>query len=137
VVSQARSWGRTTLRDGSARFCRSSLQRGWITSEEGRVLEDVFVNDAKQTIYFLGLLTVNFGRRLTMSTCPSEGGNTFLRNHADGIASMDLFIVPTISFRLLSGFLILQHSRRELLWLGVTARPSAHWIARQLTERGP
>ena len=54
VVSQARSWGRTSLRDGSIRFCRSSLQRGWITSEEGRVLEDVFVNDAKQTIYFLG-----------------------------------------------------------------------------------
>jgi hypothetical protein len=54
VVSQARSWGRTTLGDGSARFCRSSLQHGWITSEEGRVLEDVFVSDAKQTIYFLG-----------------------------------------------------------------------------------
>ena len=54
VVSQARSWGRTTLRDGSTPFCRSSLQRGWITSEEGRVLEDVFVSDAKQTIYFLG-----------------------------------------------------------------------------------
>jgi hypothetical protein len=29
------------------------LQRGWIASEEGRVLEDVFVSDAKQTIYFL------------------------------------------------------------------------------------
>ena len=41
VVSQARSWGRTTLRDGSARFCRSSLQRGWITPEEGLVLEEV------------------------------------------------------------------------------------------------
>jgi hypothetical protein len=54
VVSRARSWGRTTLRDGSSRFCRSSMQRGWITSEEGRVLEDVFVNDTKQTIYFLG-----------------------------------------------------------------------------------
>jgi len=53
VVSQASSWGRTTLRDGS-RFFRSSLQRGWITSEEGRVLEDVFVSEAKQTIYFLG-----------------------------------------------------------------------------------
>src|SRR5213079_340493 len=59
---------------------------------------------------------------------------TFLRNHADGIASMDLFLVPTISFRLLYGFLILQHSRRKLLWLGVTAHPSAEWIARQLTE---
>ena len=65
---------------------------------------------------------------------PSQGWKTFLRNHADGIASMDLFVVPTISFRLLYGFLILQHSRRKLLWLGVTARPSAHWIARQLTE---
>jgi hypothetical protein len=54
VVSQARSWGRTTLRDGTTRFCRSSMQRGWITPEEGRVLEDVFVSDAKQTIYFLG-----------------------------------------------------------------------------------
>jgi transposase InsO family protein len=65
---------------------------------------------------------------------PSQGWKTFLRNHADGIASMDLFVVPTISFRLLYGFLILRHSRRELLWLGVTARPNAHWIARQLTE---
>jgi transposase InsO family protein len=32
------------------------------------------------------------------------------------------------------GFLILRHSRRELLWLGATAHPSAEWIARQLTE---
>ena len=54
VVSQARSWGRTTLPDGSTRFCRSSLQRGWITPEQGLVLEDVFVSDTKQTIYFLG-----------------------------------------------------------------------------------
>src|SRR5260370_18458560 len=54
VVSQARSWGRTTLRDGPSRFCRSSFHRGWITSGEGRVFEDGFVNGAKQTIYFLG-----------------------------------------------------------------------------------
>jgi hypothetical protein len=54
VVSEGRSWGRTTLRDGSKRFSRSSLQQGWITPEDGTVLEDVFVSDAKQTIYFLG-----------------------------------------------------------------------------------
>jgi len=35
---------------------------------------------------------------------PSQGWKTFLRNHANGIASMDLFVVPTISFRLLYGF---------------------------------
>src|SRR5262245_773041 len=65
---------------------------------------------------------------------PSQGWKTFLRNHADGIVSMDLFVVPTISFRLLYGLLILQHARREFLWVGVTSHPTAEWIARQLTE---
>src|SRR4029434_5291346 len=65
---------------------------------------------------------------------PSQGWRTFLGNHADGIASMDLFVVPTLSFRLLYGFLILGHHRRRIMWLGVTANPTAEWIARQLTE---
>src|SRR5665213_2620037 len=65
---------------------------------------------------------------------PSQGWKTFLRNHADGIASIDLFVVPTISFRLLYGLLILRHGRRHMLWLGVTANRTAEWIAQQLTE---
>jgi hypothetical protein len=44
------------------------------------------------------------------------------------------FEVTFASFRLLYGFLVLGHSRREILWLGVTAHPSAQWIARQLSE---
>src|SRR5712692_10192815 len=65
---------------------------------------------------------------------PSQGWRTFLRNHADGIASMDLFVVPTASFRLLYGLLILQHGRRQIMWLGATAHPTAEWITRQLME---
>src|SRR5881227_2307024 len=65
---------------------------------------------------------------------PSQGWRTFLLNHADGIASIDLFVVPTISFKLLYGLLILRHDRRQILWLGVTAHPTAEWIAHQLTE---
>lgn len=65
---------------------------------------------------------------------PSQGWKTILRNHADGIAAMDLFVVPTISFRLLYGLLIMGHGRRQILWLGVTAHPTAEWIANQLTE---
>jgi hypothetical protein len=57
---------------------------------------------------------------------PSQGWRTFLRNHADGIAAMDLFVVPTISFRLLYGLLIMGH--------GVTAHPTAEWIANQISE---
>jgi hypothetical protein len=47
---------------------------------------------------------------------PSQGWRTFVRNHADGIAAMDLFVVPTISFRLLYGLLIMGHGRRHILW---------------------
>jgi transposase InsO family protein len=65
---------------------------------------------------------------------PSQGWKTFLRNHADGIAAIDLFVIPTMSFRLLFGLLILRHDRRDIVWLGVTAHPTAEWIARQLTE---
>jgi hypothetical protein len=65
---------------------------------------------------------------------PSQGWKTFLRNHADGIAAVDLFVVPTMSFRLLFGLLILRHDRREIVWLGTTWHPTAEWIARQLTE---
>ena len=48
---------------------------------------------------------------------PSQGWKTFLYNHVDGIAAMDLFVVPTISFRLLYGLLIMGHGRRQILWL--------------------
>src|SRR6187200_3004673 len=65
---------------------------------------------------------------------PSQGWRTFLLNHADGIASIDLFVVPTISFRLLYGLLVLRHDRRRILWLGVTAHRTAEWIAQQVTE---
>jgi transposase InsO family protein len=65
---------------------------------------------------------------------PSQGWRTFLLNHADGIASIDLFVVPTISFRLLYGLLVLRQDRRRILWLGVTARPTAEWVAQQVTE---
>jgi len=65
---------------------------------------------------------------------PSQGWRTFLFNHAEGIASIDLFVVPTISFRLLYGLLILKHDRRRILWIDVTAHPTAEWIARQVNE---
>src|SRR6266481_9499030 len=49
---------------------------------------------------------------------PSQGWRTFLCNHADGIASMDLFVVPTLSFRLLYSFMVVRHHRRRIVWLG-------------------
>ena len=63
-----------------------------------------------------------------------QSWGTFLRNHAPRIAAMDLFVVPTIGFDLLYGLVIVQLARRELVWINVTAHPTAEWIAQQIVE---
>jgi hypothetical protein len=68
---------------------------------------------------------------------PSQGWRTFLRNHAADIAAMDLFVVPTIGFDLLYAFVIVRLDRRDLVWINVTANPTAEWVSRQITEAFP
>jgi transposase InsO family protein len=68
---------------------------------------------------------------------PSQGWRTFLRNHAPDIAAMDLFVVPTVGFDRLYAFVIVRLDRRNLVWINVTANPTAEWVARQITEAFP
>ena len=68
---------------------------------------------------------------------PGQGWRTFLRNHAPDIAAMDLFVVPTIDFKLLYGLVVVRLDRRELVWISVTTHPTAEWVARQITEAFP
>src|SRR6202158_1146001 len=68
---------------------------------------------------------------------PSPGWRTFLHNHAPAMAAMDLLAVPTIGFDLLYAFVIVRLGRRELIWINVTAHPTAEWVARQITEAFP
>src|SRR6187431_829962 len=68
---------------------------------------------------------------------PSQSWKTFLRNHAEAIAAIDMCIVPTLTFDRLFAFLVLGHGRRQLLWFEVTRHPTAEWLARQITEAFP
>jgi transposase InsO family protein len=68
---------------------------------------------------------------------PSQGWRTFLHNHAPDIAAMDLFVVPTVGFDLLYAIVIVRLDRRDLIWINVTANPTAEWVARQITEAFP
>ena len=68
---------------------------------------------------------------------PSQGWRTFLRSHAPNIAAMDLLVVPTIGFKLLYVLVIVRLDRRDLVWINVTAHPTAEWVARQITEAFP
>jgi transposase InsO family protein len=68
---------------------------------------------------------------------PSQSWKTFLRNHANAIAAIDMCVVPTLTFGRLFAFLVLGHGRRQLLWFEVTRHPTAAWLARQITEAFP
>ena len=65
---------------------------------------------------------------------PSQTWRTFLRNHADAIAAIDLCLVPTLTFERLFAFLVVGHGRRQLLWFAVTRHPTAEWLAQQIVE---
>jgi putative transposase len=62
---------------------------------------------------------------------------SFLRNHAEGIAAIDMFVVASATFRLLYVMIILAHDRRKIMRTAVTEHPTAAWLSRQVTEAFP
>jgi putative transposase len=51
--------------------------------------------------------------------------------------AMDFFTVPTLRFQILYVFVVLSHSRRQVVHLGVTAHPTMAWVIQQLREAMP
>jgi putative transposase len=68
---------------------------------------------------------------------PSQTWRSFLDNHVGSLASIDFFVVPTVTFRLLFGFVVLVHQRRRVVHFNVTANPTAQWSAQQIVEAFP
>src|SRR5450631_4699027 len=65
---------------------------------------------------------------------PFKGWRSFLHNHADGIAAVGLFVLPTVAFQTLYCLIVLRHGQRHWISFGVTTNPTAEWISRQITE---
>jgi len=68
---------------------------------------------------------------------PSQTWRTFLTNHLEQMASIDFFVVPTATFRVLFVFVVLSHARRRVLHFQVTAHPSQDWTMQQIREAFP
>lgn len=68
---------------------------------------------------------------------PAKKWLAFLRNHREAIVALDLFTVPTATFRVLYCFFVIEHERRRILHFNVTPHPSADWIVQQLRETFP
>jgi putative transposase len=68
---------------------------------------------------------------------PSPTWRSFLKNHLDGSAAIDFFVVPTATFRVLFVFVVLSTGRRRVVHFNVTPHPSAEWTAQQMVNAFP
>ena len=109
---------------------RFALENGWGARKVHAELEKLG--------FTVGLATVS---RYLPKKPPSHGQRqrwmTFLRNHQDAITAMDFFVVPTVRFRLLYVWFVIDHGRRRILHFNVTTNPSAQWVIQQLREAFP
>jgi hypothetical protein len=64
-------------------------------------------------------------RRVQRRGDPGKRWLTFLQNHRDVIVAFDSFTVPTVTFKLLYCFFIIDHGRRKILHFNVTRSPAA------------
>lgn len=62
---------------------------------------------------------------------------TFLTNHLSGIAALDFFVVPTVTFKLLYVLVVIRHDRRQIVHVNVTDHPTEAWTRQQLREAFP
>src|SRR5919201_1668560 len=68
---------------------------------------------------------------------PSQSWRTFLRNQRPHIWAVDLLTVQTLAFRTLYVLVFVDHARRRLVHLNVTAHPTTAWVWRQLIAATP
>jgi hypothetical protein len=61
----------------------------------------------------------------------------FRQNPREGIAAFDFFTVPTLTFRVRYGFLVIEHQRRQILPCNVTQHPTAEWMVQPLRKAFP
>jgi transposase InsO family protein len=65
---------------------------------------------------------------------PSPGWRAFIRSHMKDTVATDMFVVVTLTYRLLYGMIILEHDRRKILHFAVTARPTDEWLSKQMQQ---
>ncbi len=91
----------------------------------------------------LAMLGINVAKSTVEKYQPKRAGpssptwRTFLDQHVRDLVSIDFFIVPTATFRVLFVFIVLAHDRRRIVHFNVTEHPTAQWTAQQIVEAFP
>ena len=66
-----------------------------------------------------------------------QSWKTFISNHMHDTWAMDFFTMPTITFKMLYVFVVINHSRRQIVHIAVTQHPTMNWTVQQLREAMP
>jgi len=94
---------------------------------------------ASARLRHLGADRVALSQGFEAADRPREGEvlDDLLHNHREVVGAFDFFTVPTLTFRLLYCFFVIEHHRRRILHFNTTAHPSGEWIVQQLREAFP
>jgi transposase InsO family protein len=65
---------------------------------------------------------------------PPPGWRTFLRNHMHDAAAIDMFVVISLSFRLLFAMVIIGLERRKILHVSATEHPTQDWLLNEVSQ---
>jgi putative transposase len=68
---------------------------------------------------------------------PSPTWKAFLKNHRQDLVSLDFFVAPTLTHKVLFVLVVLAHERRRVVHVNVTEHPTAEWTAQQVVEAFP
>jgi putative transposase len=141
------AWQRRRFRDHWARLCRRASGRPAACKAIRDLIRQMSsTNPRWGSPRIVGELA-KLGIRVAKATVekymvrsrkpPSASWRAFLENHVKDLVSVDFFVVPTVTFKVLFVFVVLSHARRRVVHFSVTEHPTASWTARQISEAFP
>jgi hypothetical protein len=68
---------------------------------------------------------------------PSPTWKMFLNHQVKELVALDCFVVPIVTYKVLSVLFIPSYHRRRVVHVNVTAHPTAEWTAQQVVEAFP
>lgn len=142
------AWQRRRFRDHWRRLSQSGKPgRPTIAKELRNLIQDMSranpTWDAPRIVGELQKLGIHVAKstvekyRMRPPKPPSPTWKAFLKNHMQDLVSIDFFVAPTLTHKVLFVLVVLAHERRRVVHVNVTEHPTAEWTAQQVMEAFP
>ena len=141
------AWQRRRFRDHWARLSRGAPGRPAVAREIRDLIRKMSMANptwgSPRIVGELAKLGIEVAKatvekyRIRLRKPRSPTWRAFLEHHVKELMSVDFFVVPTVTFKILYVFFVLSHARRRVVHFNVTEHPTAQWTAQQICEAFP